>query len=61
MDEIKDLKLESSTLSPPLNNQIVALELLEVEASPPFEETLPERDQRGFPRNKGAGSTKPEL
>ena len=61
MDEIKALKSKSSTLSPPFNNQLAALELLEVEASPPFEETLPERDQCSFLRNKGTGSAKPGL
>ena len=61
MYEIKALKSESSTLSPLLNNQLTALELLEVEISPPFEETLPKRDQHGFPRNKSTGNTKPEL
>ena len=44
MDEIKALKSEVSTLSPLFNNQIAALKLLEVESSPPFEETLPEID-----------------
>ena len=48
MDEIKAIKSESSTLSPPFNNQLIALELVEVEASPPFEETLPDRDRRGL-------------
>ena len=59
MDEIKALKSESLTLSPPFNNQLETLELLEVEASPPFEETLPKRDQHGFPSNKGINSAKP--
>ena len=60
MDEIKALKSESSTLSPPFNNQLAALELLEVEDSPPFEETLPKRDKHGFRINKGVGSTDPK-
>ena len=42
MDEIKALKSDISTLSPPFNNQLVALELIEVKDSPQFEETLPE-------------------
>ena len=61
MDEIKALKSERSALSPFFNNQLLSLELLEVEASPPFEETLPEMDQRGFSGNKGTGSAKQEL
>ena len=61
MDEIKALKSESSTLSPPFNNQLTALEILEVEDSLPFEETLPERDRHGFPRNKGADNAKSFL
>ena len=56
MDEIKALKSESSTLSPLFNNQLAALELLEVKASPPFEETLSERDQHGFRGNNGIGN-----
>ena len=59
MYEMKALKSESSTLSPLFNNQLIALELLDVEASPPFEETLPKRDQHGFPSNKGINSAKP--
>ena len=59
MDEIKAIKSESLTLSPPFNNQLVALELLEVESSPLFEETLPKNDQHSFPRNKGVDSVKP--
>ena len=43
MDEIKAPKWESSTFSSLFNNQIVALELLEVESSPPFDEALPKR------------------
>ena len=61
MDEIKALKSQILTLSPLFNNQLATLELLEVEASPPFEETLPERDYHGFTRNKGAENTKLEL
>ena len=60
MDEIKALKSESSTISPSFNNQLAALELLEVEASPPFEETLPERVQRSFSNQKSIDSARPE-
>ena len=53
MDEIKALKSEILTLSPPFNNQLAALELLEVEASPPIEETLPERGSAWFSKKLG--------
>ena len=61
MEDMKDLKSEHSTLLPMFNNQFDVVELVEVKASPPFEETLPERDQHGFPRNKGTNNVKLEL